>query len=331
MGAVVFFSYSHKDEDLRNQLETHLSMLKRQGVIETWHDRRIVAGENIDHAISANLDRADVVLFLVSPDFLASDYCYDVEVKRAIERHEAGEAVCIPVILRPSDWHGAPFASLLATPTDGKPITKWEDKDEAFLEVTRSIRMVVGNSQNPGNTGPDVSRSAKGGFDRDGRSPRILTIPDPHRRNFSVERKFTQQEWDSFRMDAFKVIAKYFEDKISRIEDLKSNAGAIFQRNHEKEFVSSLYVDDKLENSCTVRTGGLSAFDKIIYEESGVYRNIRKKEKFLVREHVSGLYLEPLFYTVLVSTSDRDRMLSAKGASELMWSMFTEPLQENSG
>src|SRR3954464_6609931 len=116
--ATIFFSYSHKDEALRDELETHLSMLNRQGFITTWHDRRIAAGDIVDPTISAHLESADVVLLLVSPDFLASDYCYDKEMSRALERHEAGECRVIPVILRPSDWHDAPFGKLLAAPKD---------------------------------------------------------------------------------------------------------------------------------------------------------------------------------------------------------------------
>jgi hypothetical protein len=136
----IFFSYSHKDESLRNQLETHLAMLKRQGVISVWHDRRLVAGDHVDDGIAKELDAADIILLLVSPDFLASDYCYGVELARALERHAAGKARVIPVILRPCDWHATPFGNLLAVPTDGRPITKWPDPDDAFLEVTKAIR-----------------------------------------------------------------------------------------------------------------------------------------------------------------------------------------------
>src|SRR3981081_1929616 len=103
--ATLFFSYSHRDEALRDQLEKHLTMLKRQGFIETWHDRRITAGEPIDQAISSNLETAEIVLLLVSPDFLASDYCYEREMSRAIERHNHGSSTVIPVILRACDWH----------------------------------------------------------------------------------------------------------------------------------------------------------------------------------------------------------------------------------
>ena len=88
----VFFSYAHHDEALRNELEKHLAMLKRQGVIDTWHDRRIDAGQDVHAEISEYLGKADIILLLVSADFLASDYCYDIEMRRALERHQRGEA-----------------------------------------------------------------------------------------------------------------------------------------------------------------------------------------------------------------------------------------------
>ncbi|MDH5835268.1 toll/interleukin-1 receptor domain-containing protein [Luteimonas kalidii] len=136
----VFFSYSHADEILRNQLEKQLSMLKRQGVIETWHDRRIGAGQHIDAIIDQHINRDEIILLLVSPDFVDSDYCYNIEMKRALERHEAGEAIVIPVILRHCDWHDAPFGKLMATPPDGKPVKAWPDIDEAFLHVVKAVR-----------------------------------------------------------------------------------------------------------------------------------------------------------------------------------------------
>ena len=145
----LFYSYSHKDERLRDQLETHLSLLQTQGVIRGWHDRRIEAGTEWDGAISQNLEDAGIILLLVSADFLASRYCRDVEVVRAMERHEAGTARVIPVILRPVDnWQSTPFGKLQALPKGGKPVTRWKDRDEAFANVTRGIR--------------DAARSLKG-------------------------------------------------------------------------------------------------------------------------------------------------------------------------
>ena len=136
----VFYSYSHKDEELRDQLETHLAMLKREGVIKGWHDRRIISGQEWDGEIDTHLKSADIILLLVSADFLASDYCYDTEVTLAMERHDAGEARVIPIILRPCDWSRAPFSKIQGLPKDAKPVTRWDDRDEAFLDVAKGIR-----------------------------------------------------------------------------------------------------------------------------------------------------------------------------------------------
>jgi len=139
----VFFSYAHKDEDLRDQLATHLILLQRQGVIQAWHDRQISAGTEWKDQIDAHLESARVILLLVSADFLASDYCFDLEMKRAMERHAAKQARVIPIILRACDWHSAPFGKLQALPKDGKPVTSWANRDEAFNDIALGIRKAV--------------------------------------------------------------------------------------------------------------------------------------------------------------------------------------------
>jgi hypothetical protein len=141
----LFYSYSHKDDALRRKLEAHLSLLQNQGVISGWHDRRIEAGTECNGAISQNLDQAGIILLLVSADFLASRYCWDVEVAQSMERHKAGTARVIPVILRPVDWQSAPFGKLQALPKDGKPVTSWNNRDEAFKDVAAGIRKAVGD------------------------------------------------------------------------------------------------------------------------------------------------------------------------------------------
>lgn len=139
----VFFSYSHRDEKYRDKLATHLSMLQNQGVIESWHDRNINAGEEWAEAIDDNLNTADIILLLISADFLASRYCYEIEMKQAMARHESGEAKVIPIILRPVDWSGAPFGKLQAFPKNAKPVTKWSPQDEAFTNIAQGIRQAA--------------------------------------------------------------------------------------------------------------------------------------------------------------------------------------------
>ena len=139
----VFISYSHKDKDLRNELENHLSSLRRQDIIFDWHDGKIIAGENWRTAIFDQLNRAELILLLISSDFLASDFCYDKELTRAIDRHNNGEAVVMPIILREVDWKVTPFSELQALPTDAKPVMTWTTTDAAFKDVAIGIRKAV--------------------------------------------------------------------------------------------------------------------------------------------------------------------------------------------
>ncbi|MFO1431024.1 MAG: TIR domain-containing protein [Candidatus Competibacteraceae bacterium] len=138
----IFYSYSHQDESFRQILETHLYLLKRQGIIGDWHDRRIAAGTEWKGSIDQHMERAQLILLLISQDYLASDYCYDIEMKRALERHKSHEARVIPIILRPADWSGGLFSELQALPSGGKPVTLWSNRDEAFLNIVSSIRQV---------------------------------------------------------------------------------------------------------------------------------------------------------------------------------------------
>ncbi len=139
----VFCSYSHRDEKQRQRLGTHISLLRHEGLIDVWHDRTIRPGEEWEKTIHANLEAAHIILLLVSPDFIASRYAYGVEMKRAMERHEAKEARVIPIILSPVDWQSAPFGKLLALPTDGKPVALWQPRDSAWFVVTSGLRKVV--------------------------------------------------------------------------------------------------------------------------------------------------------------------------------------------
>src|SRR5712691_3977808 len=143
----IFYSYAHEDEALRQELEKHLAILKQQGFISGWHDRSISAGTEWAQEIDAHLNTAQIILLLISASFLASDYCYRIEMQRALERYEVGEARVIPIILRSVNWEAVPSLSKLqALPTDAKPVTSWPNAptyDEAFLDIEQGIRRVV--------------------------------------------------------------------------------------------------------------------------------------------------------------------------------------------
>lgn len=143
-GVSVFVAYAHADERMADQLKVHLMVLLRNGIIDRIHERVISAGEQQwSGEISNAVNQAQVILFLVSADFLVSDYCYDVEVRSALERHSAGEALVIPIILRACDWGGALFAKVQASPLDGRPISSFTSRDKAWLEVMQGIKEAI--------------------------------------------------------------------------------------------------------------------------------------------------------------------------------------------
>lgn len=141
--ADVFLSYSHDDTKYLNKLLTHIAALKRSGQVEVWYDRAIDAGAEFAEDIDTHLLTADVILLLVSASFLASEYCYSIEMQKALERHAKKNACVIPVILRPVDWSDTPFRSLKGLPTDGKPVRSWSDEDEALLNVIQGVKDAI--------------------------------------------------------------------------------------------------------------------------------------------------------------------------------------------
>lgn len=144
-----FISYSHRDERHRQALESHLKVLRSAGLLELWHDRRIEPGEEWQGEIDAAMEEADIVIFLVSADFLASDYCGDVEMARAIRRHEDGSCTIVPVIVRDSNWRSSRLSSYQALPADGKPITRWSNRDTAWRAVADGIEQIINSRNDP--------------------------------------------------------------------------------------------------------------------------------------------------------------------------------------
>ncbi len=154
-GCRVFCSYAHHDEDLKKALESHLAPLVQSGAIANfWSDKKLTAGTEIDSKVREELERSHIILLLLSPEFIESNYCYHVEAQLAMDRHERGEARVVPVLLRPVFWQDTPMRKYLALPKDGRPITSWPNRDEGFLnvvsEIDRVIKEVMANpSMNP--------------------------------------------------------------------------------------------------------------------------------------------------------------------------------------
>lgn len=312
----LFFSYSHRDEDLRDELEIHLAMLKRQGLIRAWHDRRIPAGGDVHEEISEHLEEADVMLILVSPYFLASDYCYNVEMRRALERHEAGEARVIPIILEPCDWHNAPFGHLRATPTDGKPVSKFPNLHDAFLEVTQDIRRIaqeLGKDERYEEPLEDFPESAAG-------EPGIRSS------NMRVKREFSDREEDKFLDEAFEYIAAFFENSLEELAARNVELEYRFRREGDGEFTAAVYQAGKKKSSCRIWLPGREAFGgDVAYSQGDERQRTSFNDSMRVANDGYSLGFQPLGLSRMGQQSDE--FLTPHGAAEYFWSVLISPLQ----
>lgn len=316
----LFFSYSHVDEQLRNQLEIQLAMLKRQGAITTWHDRRIGAGQHIDSVIDERLETADIVLLLVSPDFLTSAYCYEREMTRAIERHEAGEAIVIPVILRTCEWHHAPFCKLLATPTDGRAVTQWPDRDEAFLLVTKSIRDAVGRISAKGAAVAPVAKA------RAATASTAIQSHGPRSSNLRLAKEFTDRDKDAFKLETFDYIARFFENSLLELQARNPKIECSFRRVDTNRFTSTIYKNGKSTACCTIYVNGDSFFNGIAYSSSETGTPGSFNECLTIHADDQMLYLQNMGMSYM---GDRKQgKFSQACASELLWTMLIASLQQ---
>jgi hypothetical protein len=315
--ASVFFSYSHEDEVYRDQLEKHLSMLKRQGLIDAWHDRRILAGTDFAQNIDANIERADVVLLLVSASFLASDYCYGVELKRALKRHDAGEARVIPVIVRPCDWHSAPFGHLLAAPRDGKAITTWSNVDEAYADVARQVREVVERLPSAGRLPPSPTRS--GTAVSPANSPQV-----PRSSNLRLRQDFTEADKDKYLHEAFEFLAQFFEASLAELRVRHSDVECRYRRVDANTFTAAVYRSGKKKAECSVSLGGGFRQGGIAYSGDASSRGGSFNEMLSVDNDDQVLFFKPLG---MPSHSSAEKKLSIEQAAEYYWDMLLARLQ----
>src|SRR5688572_15795224 len=194
MAAKVFISYAHEDAKVLERLHKHLAVLRRDGKISEWFDREILVGGVLDREITKNLDNSDIFLPIVSPDFLASNYCYEKEMTRAIERHEAGDMRIVPIIAEPCEWLQTPLKKFKAAPKDGTAISDWTNPNTAYLNIAGELRRLVENIEN--NAGQNVSERAGSSTGS---------------RKYKVKKDFDEVDKSEFRDKAFEVFCTYFE------------------------------------------------------------------------------------------------------------------------
>ena len=312
--ATLFFSYSHKDESLRDELEVHFAVLKHDGAIDSWHDRRIPAGDSLDGSINEKLEAADIILLLVSPDFLDSRYCYDVEFRRAFERHHQGSARIIPVILRPCDWQSTPLGGLMAVPRDGKPITKWPDRDEAFLDVVQQIRAALPKKQTAAPVLPPAHYPA-------------ISIP-PRSSNLRLRKQFIDADKDRFLDESFEFIARFFEGSLEELGQRNEGIEGRFKRVDAQSFTAVIYRNGKSATQCMIQYGAGRGFGSgITFSSNPAARGNSFNESLSVEVGEQALSLKAMGMRSHLGQGPRGTQLSMEGAAEYYWSMLIEPLQ----
>jgi hypothetical protein len=313
--STLFFSYSHVDEGLRDQLEIHLSALKRQGLISSWHDRRITAGSEFAAQIDEHLDSADVILLLVSPNFIASDYCYDLEMTRAMEKHKKGEARVIPIILRPCDWHDLPFGKLQAVPKDGKAINTWTNIDEAFLDVVKAIKRALQELRGKATVAPAIQPEP---------SPHS-TIPVVRSSNLRIRKKFTDLDMDRFRHDGFEYLAKFFENSLQELAARNEGLDQTFRRIDANRFTAAAYLNgEKVCQGSASIAGRTLGGNSIEYSMTDNPSSGGMNEAVSVKADDQMLYFEAMG---MQSYGREKEKLTFQGAAELFWDLFIQPLQ----
>lgn len=317
--ANLFFSYSHKDEELRNELEVHLSMLKREGLIEAWHDRRITAGSEIHTEISSALEKADVILLLVSAHFLASNYCFDIEMSRALQKHKEGTARVIPVILHPCDWHSAPFGNLRATPPDGKPVSMFANRDEALALVARDVRSAL----------PPLEKNKKihlGSQQFPTNAPASRESEQPRSSNLRVKRSFSDEEIDQFMEEAFEYISRFFEASLHELSERNSQITTRFRRVDSNSFTASIYASGKRSAECTVWLGSRNSMQNgIAYSSEIIQSRNQYNELLSVGNDGYSLHLSALGISIMGPRPAKE--MSPEGAAEFFWGMLIQRLQ----
>lgn len=326
----VFLSYSHSDENYRDELAKHLKILQRQGIIETWHDRCLLPGDEWASGIDENLRSADIILLLVSVDFINSEYCFELEMNEALARHDRGEAVVIPVILRPCHWMGLPFGKLQAATREGKPVEKYPNYDEAFLEIIQGIEKVAKNIPTQRNSSFVPHSTITSTLENSGifqSAPPRKNLP--HTSNLAIPKIFTDHDKDTFVINAFDYMARFFEGSLNELHMRNPEVNGSFQRVDTRSFEAAMYFNGNQASKCGIwlsnsfgLRGGASS---IIYSYSGLGQENSYNESMSVKDNDNMLGLEPMGMSHLLRTVKKP--LTNEGAAEYYWSMFFEPMQ----
>jgi hypothetical protein len=305
----VFISYSHQDKKYLDKLLTHLTLLKREGKISTWTDREIEAGEILDNQISGAQAACDIFIALVSPDFIASNYCYETEMNNALERAKSGGLIVVPIILEPCEWMETPLGKLKALPNDGKEISEWTNQNSAYLDIVTQLRKIIDTEENHLEVTGQKNKEA-------------------NTSNYKIKRDFTSIDETNFRDDAFKKIRGYFESAVTEINEV-GEIQAKFEDISATAFTATVVnlAKRETESHITVTnnkkkhhfSSGISISDQAHDDGNSSYNSVGvshdEYSQFLTLDGYRANYS---------GYNEREKKLTTNEVAEILWSEFVE-------
>lgn len=307
--AKLFISYSHRDEGLKNELISHLAPLKRQGLVSIWHDRRLTPGDRLDDEISQNLEDADIIVMLISSDFVQSEYCFGREMQRALERHEACDARAISIIVRPCHFHGLQIANFVLLPTDAKAVTTWSDRDSAWVDVVNGIRAAI-------------ERQAVISFPRSATAqpPSPTVVPAIGQRlALRLPRQFTDLDRHDFLESSFERIWSVLEASAAELEGVNDAVQVRRLRIDANSLSIRIFVQGKELGGGSVFMGSGMGRDEICFNfDPSALRN-SLNESFRVEVVDGELKLKPIGMLDSLGGSGRETPMDADGAAQVLW------------
>lgn len=304
-----FISYSHRDANALERLHVHLAALRREGRIEEWYDHEILAGGVLDDEIARELETADLFLLLVSPDFIASDYCVEREMQRAMERHDAGDARVVPIIVEPCDWHSMqPLRRLKAVPKDGTAISEWANANTAYLNIVQELRRIIDAEEREGmaSEAPEVAPTAA-----------HPSIP-----RYRVQRTFDAIDRSEFLDTTFATIKDYFRRATDEIDSIDGLRGRFVDKGTTS--FGSTVINRGRSNRVAHITVHYSNSESAL---GGIYFSFKENAPENIANGgfnvSSDEYEQFLVETMSMFGKDRDR-LTPEQAAESLWDQFIQ-------
>jgi len=301
--AHAFISYSHSDERTVQRLQVHMAQLKREGSLTSWFDGEIKAGGELDDNIITELNRSDMFLAIISPDYLNSAYCYDVEFQHALTNFNNGKVRIVPIIAQPCDWKPSSFGGFKAIPKDGKPISEWVNENNAFLNVIDELRRLVPTSA-----------------PHDGRAPTTATSS----KHYKVKRDFDPVDQLNFRDESFEVIHTYFRDAIEEINGVEQIKARFVHEQNKRQFTCVVTNRAKIGSTGYISIGIQDAINH--FGNAGITYSLSEH----LNENIFGNTFSiehddyRLFWTKrnMMYTREEPKPMDAKEIADVLWDEF---------